>query len=101
MTNSTSESRILISGPTGTGRVSCKKIHKNSSRSQEPFVIINAALLRENTYEKELFGEEFEDGNVSLELSKELIKVRCLLMKFLKFLLKLKQIFKSFNRSEI
>ena len=63
---STSESRILISGPTGTGKeLVARKIHKNSSRSQEPFVIINAALLRENTYEKELFGEEFEDGNVS------------------------------------
>ena len=62
----TSESRILISGPTGTGKeLVARKIHKNSSRSQEPFVIINAALLRENTYEKELFGEEFEDGNVS------------------------------------
>ena len=27
--------------------------------------MLNAALLREKTYEKELFGEEFEDGNVS------------------------------------
>ncbi len=63
---STSESRVLISGPTGTGKeLVARKIHKNSSRSQDPFVIINAALLRENTYEKELFGEEFEDGNVS------------------------------------
>ncbi len=63
---STSESRVLITGPTGTGKeLVARKIHKNSSRSQEPFVIINASLLRENTYEKELFGEEFKDGNVS------------------------------------
>ena len=63
---STSESRVLISGPTGTGKeLVARKIHKNSTRSKEPFVIINAALLKENTYEKELFGEEFEDGNVS------------------------------------
>ncbi len=63
---SSSESRVLISGPTGTGKeLVARKIHKNSSRSQEPFVIINAALLKENTYEKELFGEEFEDGNIS------------------------------------
>ena len=63
---STSESRVLISGPTGTGKeLVARKIHKNSSRSKEPFVIINAALLKESTYEKELFGEEFEDGNVS------------------------------------
>ena len=63
---STSESRVLISGPTGTGKeLVARKIHKNSTRSKEPFVIINAALLKENTYEKELFGKEFEDGNVS------------------------------------
>ena len=63
---STSESRVLISGPTGTGKeLVARKIHKNSSRSKEPFIIINAALLKEKTYEKELFGEEFEDGNVS------------------------------------
>ncbi len=63
---STSESRILISGPTGSGKeLIARKIHKNSSRSKEPFVIINAALLKEKNYEKELFGEEFEDGNIS------------------------------------
>ena len=63
---STSESRVLISGPTGSGKeLVARKIHKNSGRSKEPFVILNAALLKEKTYEKELFGEEFEDGNVS------------------------------------
>ncbi len=63
---STSESRVLISGPTGTGKeLVARKIHKNSLRHNEPFVIINAALLKESTYEKELFGEEFEDGNIS------------------------------------
>ncbi len=63
---STSESRVLIYGPTGTGKeLVARKIHKNSSRSKEPFIIINAALLKESTYEKELFGEEFEDGNIS------------------------------------
>tara|TARA_B100000886_G_scaffold86294_1_gene56601 strand:+ start:5049 stop:6416 length:1368 start_codon:yes stop_codon:yes gene_type:complete len=63
---STSESRVLISGPTGSGKeLVARKIHKNSSRTKEPFVIINAALLKEKTYEKELFGEEFEDGNIS------------------------------------
>ena len=62
----TSESRILISGPTGSGKeLVARKIHKNSSRSKEPFIIINAALLKEKTYEKELFGEEFENGDIS------------------------------------
>ena len=63
---STSESRILISGPTGSGKeLVARKIHKNSLRSKEPFVILNAALLKEKTYEKELFGQEFDDGNIS------------------------------------
>ena len=63
---STSESRVLISGPTGTGKeLVARKIHKNSLRSKESFVIINAALLKETTYERELFGEEFDDGNIS------------------------------------
>ena len=63
---STSESRVLIYGPTGTGKeLVARKIHKNSSRSKEPFIIINAALLKESAYEKELFGEEFDDGNIS------------------------------------
>ena len=63
---SSSESRILISGPTGSGKeLVARKIHKNSLRFKEPFVILNAALLKEATYEKELFGQEFEDGNVS------------------------------------
>tara|TARA_B100001248_G_C27364100_1_gene448013 strand:- start:199 stop:1563 length:1365 start_codon:yes stop_codon:yes gene_type:complete len=63
---SNSESRVLISGPTGAGKeLVARKIHKNSNRSNKPFIIINAALLKENTYEKELFGEEFEDGNIS------------------------------------
>ena len=62
----TSESRILISGPTGSGKeLVARKIHKNSSRSKEPFIIINASLLKEKTYEKELFGEEFENGDIS------------------------------------
>tara|TARA_B100000963_G_scaffold336320_1_gene331264 strand:- start:638 stop:1765 length:1128 start_codon:yes stop_codon:yes gene_type:complete len=63
---STSESRVLITGPTGSGKeLVARKIHKNSSRAKESFVIINAALLKEKTYEKELFGEEFDDGNIS------------------------------------
>jgi len=63
---SASESRVLISGPTGSGKeLVARKIHKNSMRSKEPFVILNAALLKEKTYERELFGEEFNDNNVS------------------------------------
>ena len=63
---SSSESRVLISGPVGTGKeLVARKIHKNSLRAKEPFIIMNASLLKENNYEKELFGEEFEDGSIS------------------------------------
>ncbi len=60
------ESRILITGDTGTGKeLVARKIHKNSSRSKKPFVVLNAALLQEKKYEKELFGEDYENDNVS------------------------------------
>ena len=60
------ESRVLIAGETGTGKeLVARKIHKNSSRSKNPFIVLNAALLQEKKYEKELFGEEYEDGTVS------------------------------------
>ena len=63
---SLSESRILITGPTGSGKeLVARKIHKHSARSKEPFIILNAALLKENTYERELFGEELSGGNIS------------------------------------
>ena len=62
----TSESRVLISGPTGSGKeLVARKIHKNSNKSKDPFVVLNAALLKEKTYERELFGEELDDGSVS------------------------------------
>ncbi len=60
------ESRVLITGETGTGKeLVARKIHKSSSRSKNPFIVLNAALLQEKKYEKELFGVEFEDGNIS------------------------------------
>jgi len=59
------ESRILITGQTGTGKeLVARKIHKNSSRSDNPFIVFNAALLNEKKYEKQLFGEEYENGNI-------------------------------------
>ena len=60
---SNSESRIFICGPTGSGKeLIARKIHKNS---KEPFVILNGALLDVKKYEKELFGEEKNDGSIS------------------------------------
>ena len=60
-----SESRIFITGPTGSGKeLIARKIHKNSIRSKGPFVIINGALLDSKKYEVELFGEEKNDGSI-------------------------------------
>jgi two-component system nitrogen regulation response regulator NtrX len=71
---SSTDSRILIFGPTGSGKeLVARKIHKNSSRSREPFVVLNGALLQPNNYELELFGLENYDGTTtygSLEKAK-------------------------------
>ncbi len=62
---SKSESRIFISGPTGSGKeLISRKIHKNSKRKNGPFVVINGALLDAKKYELELFGEEKKDGSI-------------------------------------
>jgi two-component system nitrogen regulation response regulator NtrX len=62
---SAAESRILITGETGTGKeLVARKIHKNSYRSEKPFIVFNAALLHEKKYEKQLFGEEYVNGNI-------------------------------------
>ena len=63
---SSTESRVLVNGPTGSGKeLVARKIHKYSIRKDKPFIVINAASLKENTYEKELFGQEFDDGTIS------------------------------------
>ena len=62
---SAAESRVLITGKTGTGKeLVARKIHKNSSRSENPFIVFNAALLQKKKYEKQLFGEEYQNGTI-------------------------------------
>ena len=40
------ESRVFIKGPSGSGKeLIARKIHKNSKRGKNPFVILNGALL--------------------------------------------------------
>jgi len=61
-----SDSRIFITGPTGSGKeLIARKIHTKSSRSENPFIILNGALLDVKKYEQELFGEELNDGSIS------------------------------------
>lgn len=52
---------ILITGESGTGKeVIAKSIHYNSSRSGQPFVVLNCAAIPRDLIESELFG--FEKG---------------------------------------
>ena len=63
---SLTESRVFINGPSGSGKeLIARKIHKKSKRNSKPFVIINGALLDNDKYELELFGEEKNDGSIS------------------------------------
>ena len=63
---SISESRILINGPTGSGKeLIARKIYKESKRKNGPFIILNGALLDIKKYELELFGEEKINGSIS------------------------------------
>ena len=63
---SITDSRVLINGPSGSGKeLIARKIHKRSKRSNKPFIILNGALLDSNKYELELFGEERNNGSIS------------------------------------
>ncbi len=54
-----SEATVLIQGESGTGKeVLSRFIHKNSSRSKQPFIAINCAAIPENMLEAMLFGYE-------------------------------------------
>jgi len=57
-------SRVLINGPTGAGKeVIARLIHQNSERAGSVFLIINAASIRPDNMEQELFGVE-QNGKV-------------------------------------
>lgn len=52
-------SRILITGPSGAGKeVVARKIHQLSRRADNPFVVLNCASLHPDRLEAELFGTE-------------------------------------------
>jgi two-component system nitrogen regulation response regulator NtrX len=52
-------SRILISGPAGSGKeLTARLIHAQSSRAGGPFVVVNAPAITPEGMESELFGVE-------------------------------------------
>ncbi|MCP3667011.1 MAG: sigma-54-dependent Fis family transcriptional regulator [Gammaproteobacteria bacterium] len=54
-----SEATVMIGGSSGTGKeVFAQYIHRQSSRSEGPFVAINCAAIPENMLEAVLFGYE-------------------------------------------
>ena len=56
-------SRILIVGPSGAGKeLAARTLHQHSTRSEGPFVVINAAAITPERMEEELFGVEHANG---------------------------------------
>jgi len=63
---SSTESRIFISGPAGSGKeLVARQIHKQSTRSKKPFVVVNGALLDPQKYERESFGSEDKNETIN------------------------------------
>jgi len=54
-----SDSSVLVTGETGTGKeMIANLIHQSSSRRNKPFVPVSCAILSETLIESELFGHE-------------------------------------------
>ena len=63
---SLTDSRVIINGPSGSGKeLVARKIHKKSKRNNKALIILNGALLDKEKYEAELFGLEKNDGSIS------------------------------------
>ena len=63
---SKTESSILLTGPSGSGKeIIAKNIHNLSNRSNKSFKVISCANLSPDSFERELFGFENENGNIS------------------------------------
>ena len=57
-------SRTLLSGPSGSGKeLVARSIHVSSQRADGPFVIVNAATITPERVEEALFGTESSNGD--------------------------------------
>ncbi len=55
-------SRVLITGPHGSGKkLVAKLVHEKSKRKNQPFIVFSAAGMSEEKAQLELFGEESKD----------------------------------------
>jgi two-component system nitrogen regulation response regulator NtrX len=58
------ESRVMITGPGGSGKeVVARILHKTSRRAEGPFVVVNCATMAPERMEVELFGTEAPVGD--------------------------------------
>jgi two-component system nitrogen regulation response regulator NtrX len=56
-------SRVMITGPSGAGKeLVARTLHRISSRTTGPFIVLNAATITPERMEQELFGVEPTDG---------------------------------------
>ena len=52
-------SRVLITGPSGSGKeLAARMLHAKSTRDKAAFVVLNAAIMSPESVEEELFGTE-------------------------------------------
>lgn len=62
-------SRVLITGPSGSGKeVAARLLHARSRRYNGPFVVVSAASMEPHRMEEELFGVEADGGVVKTGL---------------------------------
>ncbi|MSO75695.1 MAG: sigma-54-dependent Fis family transcriptional regulator [Alphaproteobacteria bacterium] len=59
-----SGSRVLITGPAGSGKeLAARVLHAQSRRAEAPFIVVNCAAMSPDRMEIELFGTERALGN--------------------------------------